>query len=459
MALSTTHIRDQFLVRDKEGKLFVMHKGKLITLEEARAAGVDVASVKPVAPPPAKPAPKPTPPPLSPPKEYVPEPVAPPAAKIDIKTEAAVPPQQKEQKGFAPLGEEKSDLAKQLEEELKKGLLAKKEEPPKRKEKPEGDTPLNEVGKQEKEKKEAPKQPEQPPSPAQTEGARFYFSPDDEEEVDRFRKNISGAVHMASFLDEVALEIIRQGKVHLGDDIQGRLQRVIASRLRSIRDLVETRTVLSRPVPDGGIGLDESQVNAIIELTENYRKRIEDGSLKKEIEAAQRKKQQEEQQQADAQKKIQEKFAQKEAVLAERSKQQTTSAETQTTPTISRPVRKQGGLSDVQAPSQLVGPMEELGEMSLEEWRNFGPDMNIRVQKIREKIDLVAEDSYEDRAKAIDAWKASPLYKLYVEIGHKSMEEEGGVEKVIAQHEGGSDKTLTVEEFDAIVDFNRSIQF
>lgn len=295
-----------------------------------------------------------------------------------------------------------------------------------------------------------------------TEGASFYFSPEDEQEVERFRKSLSETPQMANIIDEMAKAVIKEYEqscerkkqaLYLQEDVRGRLERVIASRLRNIRDIVQTKDALIRPKVEGGIGLEQEQADKLMRIIEQQRKKVDVGEV--EIEQTANSKQQiaeggvgvvQERREVDVYRDtpVQEKDQPKAP-----AKKQFTRTRTQSKKSV----------SDVKTKAKLVGPIDELKNITVREWRTFGSDIKTRVDKIRDKIDIIAEDSVSERVKAIKAWKSSPLYRLYLNIGAMSMEQGNTLDQVLSGMVGQKKETLTKEEFDAIADLNRTLAF
>jgi len=104
-----------------------------------------------------------------------------------------------------------------------------------------------------------------------------------------------------------------------------------------------------------------------------------------------------------------------------------------------------------------LGPVEELERLDLEEFRRFGKIAKQAVSKLYQKIDLLGDESIELKASAIKAWHRSPLYKMYVQTGQQSMETGKSIEDILRQDVSGN--TLSIDEFQAIADLNRKLNF
>ncbi len=294
-----------------------------------------------------------------------------------------------------------------------------------------------------------------------TPGASFYFSPHDELEVDKFRPAASQLPQSSDAIERAVKQIIEEcGFTSMVPDIRGRVERIIASRFRNIRDIVSTKEVLLRPVSAGGAGCSEEQVSLVMKKIEEYKEKLERGELEEESGI----RNQESGKTPPTPplikgRKVEFPLLTKEGsgeVIGEM--QEEVSQHTRTI--MSRPLSSSKKLiADVALPSSLVGPIEELQQLTIAEWRRMAGDTSERAQKVLQRINIIAEDSLTEQARAIEAWKMSPLYKLYIAIGQECMERSASVEAVVKDREGRGEQTLTVEEFEAIADLNRSLQF
>lgn len=111
------------------------------------------------------------------------------------------------------------------------------------------------------------------------------------------------------------------------------------------------------------------------------------------------------------------------------------------------------------ARASLMGPIEELQQMTLDEFRAYGSSTPASVKKLKKKFQLLERESIARKAEGIAAWQMSPLHELYVTTGKMSLRQGMPVEAVIQRiaQEGG--QSLTLEEFDAISDLNRELRF
>lgn len=116
-------------------------------------------------------------------------------------------------------------------------------------------------------------------------------------------------------------------------------------------------------------------------------------------------------------------------------------------------------LNDVLPQKRLMGPVDELRNLRLMDFRRLGGNTSERLEKIMDKIAGLEEESFEKKAEAIKAWRLSPLYRRYIAVGQDSLEKNISMEKVIADNLEKNSDDLTEEEFNKISDFNKKLRY
>lgn len=116
-------------------------------------------------------------------------------------------------------------------------------------------------------------------------------------------------------------------------------------------------------------------------------------------------------------------------------------------------------IEDIKFKPKLTGPIEEIKTMALADFRRLGSDPEKITEKIKEKINLLEEESFAKRLAGIKAWKESNVYRLYLELGDQSMEEKQPVAEVMSARQKNNQPTLTEQEFEAIVELNRELRY
>lgn len=116
-------------------------------------------------------------------------------------------------------------------------------------------------------------------------------------------------------------------------------------------------------------------------------------------------------------------------------------------------------LDGVKFVKKLFGLIEELNSMTLIEFRRLSENPKEATAKIKEKIDLLEKESYRRRLEGVDAWQQSEVNRFYRLLGQKSLAESRGVETIINERLAIGKPTLTIEEFNAIMELNQSLRF
>ncbi|MCK5211106.1 hypothetical protein KAJ89_00230 [Candidatus Parcubacteria bacterium] len=116
-------------------------------------------------------------------------------------------------------------------------------------------------------------------------------------------------------------------------------------------------------------------------------------------------------------------------------------------------------VEDVKYVPKLTGPVDELKEMDILNFRRLNSDAKTATNKIIEKIKFLEDDSYEKRLAGIRAWRKSPANKLYLSIGQDSIGGRKGIDAVIEERQQNNKDYLTPQEFTAIMDMNKALRF
>lgn len=116
-------------------------------------------------------------------------------------------------------------------------------------------------------------------------------------------------------------------------------------------------------------------------------------------------------------------------------------------------------LDDVKYVPKLVGPVEELRDMTLVDFRRLSADPVFAAAKIKEKIALLEKETFTKRIAGIKAWQESEVNKLYLEIGRESLQKGLPVDKIIVGRQTAGQPILSIEEYKAIMELNRALRY
>lgn len=116
-------------------------------------------------------------------------------------------------------------------------------------------------------------------------------------------------------------------------------------------------------------------------------------------------------------------------------------------------------LDDVKLEKKLYGPIDELANMTIIEFRRLAPEAEVAADKIKEKISLLEKEGFNRRLEGIDAWQKNEVSKFYRLLGQLSMSENKSIEDVIKERLIGGKPTLALEEFNAVMELNRVLRY
>jgi hypothetical protein len=266
-----------------------------------------------------------------------------------------------------------------------------------------------------------------------------HFDFTDMQDVDKFRA--IGAIPFSSHqfgdtLNLIARVLPEEIESRLKKDqlLWRRLESVILTYLKDIRDRMETFSRLVANEKEGGVGLDHETVERIFEVLDGKIKKKERLPLQKihiisEDTAATKQEGNEE----------------------DRQMRKTPIQNVQkVTDIIAKENRKQ------KVAPRVVDPVEFYGTLSLEDIRREQTPEEF-ARKIQEKIQSESVDDYAHKIKTISAWKRSPLCKLYLGIGRQSLTEGLSVAAYLMKKTG--ENVMTYQEFEAIGELNRKLRF
>lgn len=116
-------------------------------------------------------------------------------------------------------------------------------------------------------------------------------------------------------------------------------------------------------------------------------------------------------------------------------------------------------VEDVKYVPRVMGPLDEIKYMDLINFRRLSKEPAQAAEKIRSKINLLEEESYAKKLEGIKAWRSSPINKFYLEIGHLSISGNKPINVIIEERKKAGQEYLMANEFEAIMDLNKSLRF
>ena len=116
-------------------------------------------------------------------------------------------------------------------------------------------------------------------------------------------------------------------------------------------------------------------------------------------------------------------------------------------------------MEDVKYVPKLLGPIDELREMDLVNFRRLSQNPEEATEKLKEKLGFLEEENYKQRVSGIKAWRQSPVNRMYLKIGQESITNNKSIEEVIGSRQSQGQDYLTSQEFEAIMSLNKDLRF
>ncbi|MEK7516818.1 MAG: hypothetical protein AAB562_04450 [Patescibacteria group bacterium] len=298
------------------------------------------------------------------------------------------------------------------------------------------------------------------------------------------------AAGISAKLQDAIIAVLRlSGLTFPNLDIQKRFENTVSARLRDLRDATETTEMLTKAVTEGGVGLSSEQMKAILPILEEHvralhaelqtekKRELEEWKMQeaaKSIEKQQVKDSAEEASRdallaritAKSKKARQTFAAQKQApspavsaaAQAPRVPEEMTKVKRAAPPILPPQPVMRPKMQDVRFTPKLVGPVEELRGITLTDFRRLSKDPKEAAVKIRDKVDLLGQESYTQRIVAVTAWQEGEVYRLYLEVLRESLAAGKPPKEVIAGRGAAGKPTLTEPEFAAIMELSRTLR-
>jgi len=108
--------------------------------------------------------------------------------------------------------------------------------------------------------------------------------------------------------------------------------------------------------------------------------------------------------------------------------------------------------------AKLTGPVQELANLTLADFRRLGADPVEACRKLSDKLDILEEHSYGARIAGIRAWQGSEVNNLYLQTINAAFSGGKPIAAAIAEAMGAGRETLTEREVRAIMELNRQLK-
>jgi hypothetical protein len=321
---------------------------------------------------------------------------------------------------------------------------------------------------------------------------------EDQKEIEQIKEDKSHIVKMSAPVTvEAITESICENKAFQFEDqmLQDRCKKIVESRVRDVRDARTIRGAFEKPVAKGGLGVVGRRLADIMESLESQvaaYDAIQDGKMavrKQEhvegriaareagFDQSERQEQILTKRYADLTGKVptehveplspgvsrtsvavsahQEMLQSEGKINTERVKAALESAK--------KPAAKPHGtpsMKEISFEKRLSGPVDELRTISLIDFRRLSSDPKQAATKMKDKVDLIEDQQgHAEKVEAIDAWRSSPLYQMYVSVTRDAVLAGLPVTQILAQNREKGEDTLSDEELAAVMQVNAELRF
>jgi len=246
-------------------------------------------------------------------------------------------------------------------------------------------------------------------------------------------------------------------------ELEKRFRVIVGARLSGVRKKEDFKAALQKPVEQGGLEFDEHTTMRVFEEVESH--------ISGEQKTASTEKQQEKRRFV---KKNQRKLSSNtEEISAEETSKDNSQQITQEKPQAPQSTIKpevsaatitpqappgKKPMADVVYETKLVGPVEELRRMTLEDFRRLPGTTQEAIVSLQEDIDNLAKQDPTTRIQGIEAWRESPLIKIYQSLIATALKIGKPIVELLKDKEINT-AGMTVEEFKAIRAFNATLRY
>ncbi len=116
-------------------------------------------------------------------------------------------------------------------------------------------------------------------------------------------------------------------------------------------------------------------------------------------------------------------------------------------------------VTDIVTASRLIGPIEQLKVLTPVEFRRLSSNPLEAAQKIEDLISSIEASSYEDKMKAVKAFRSSPINQLYLAITEETLSQGISVPEIASKRRAAGKESLSPAEIKALIQLNARLRF
>lgn len=296
----------------------------------------------------------------------------------------------------------------------------------------------------------------------------LVFSDEDEKEVANIRRaqKIFFKAPEGIDYDYVAKKVMAVHKLFFPSyDLERRFGNLVTSYMKGVRDQMEFKDLMTRPENTGGLNLPGDVTDKILLTISEEAANAPQAKARQFGPAV---KSQLTPSMGQVKKAMAQTYATEGKVTATGDMVQTpvrapgarVTRTAQPAPAVRAPLdTRKPVMADIKLPPKVMGPVDELANLSVVEFRRLGSTAQAATEKVKAKIDILEAESLLKRSEGIKGWQNSPVNQLYLQVGQEALNTGRQVEDVIQQRTLSQQPVLTKQEFDAIADLNKRLRY
>lgn len=116
-------------------------------------------------------------------------------------------------------------------------------------------------------------------------------------------------------------------------------------------------------------------------------------------------------------------------------------------------------MTDIVSASRLMGPVDQLRNMSTIEFRRMSNDPAEAARKVEDLLTALLATNYDERVNGIGAWRKSPINQMYLSISEEALGAGMSIPDVCAKRRKEGKDCLSPAEIKAIIGLNAKLRF
>lgn len=298
-----------------------------------------------------------------------------------------------------------------------------------------------------------------PPQPPKSR-SYFYFDAEDEKDVEKFKKHEAVASgrgkEFIERIDKTADEVINHSLVNFSDENgKRRLKSYLTAYFRGIRDILQTKESLAKPFATGGMEFNAVTIEKIMALAKEEFRKIHSVSAESAEKAAEDAEKKEELRIKNQESRMKNEESEKVSTVAQEQKVIGHQSSVISPPTIrrERPQVLDTGrpkVSEVKPPAKLTGPIDEIEQMDLNDLRRFAQNHQGFIDRMKERLKILEDESFEKRVTGIAAWRRSFLYQQYLSIIQDSLERNTRIPEMLGGNNESQSRNMSLREWETV---------